>query len=501
MPKKQIACDVAVVGAGPVGDCLAALLGQAGSRVFIGEASKTIYPLPRAAHFDHEIMRVFQQLGITEAIADAITPADRYVFQNAAGDVLLDFDLSVPAETGWGGYMLYQPAIEEALRDRLEGDPNVELATGVTFLRFEQMSNGIVSTWLDGDDEFEVRSRFLVGCDGAWSPVREGAGLKYEDLSFDEPWLVLDVEVEADNGLPKVNTQYCDPSRPTTYVFMGGERRRRFEFMLKPGETADEMLRDEAIADLLRPWDTRGVAKVDRKAVYRFHALVAEHWRKDDVVIAGDAAHQMPPFAGQGMCSGIRDAAALAWRLPLAMTSGSPEHLLDSYQAERDPHVRAITGAAIATGRVVCTLDPEMAAGRDAQMLAAKAAGAPMPDISSPPLKVVFGLPDTTRAGEQFFQPAVTDADGSVERMDDVLGPGAWLIVDANSNLKIGEAPGVRTVRTDDALITRYKGAVEGWLAQAWTAAVLVRADRYVFGTGTPEALISAYRDQAGLPM
>lgn len=498
MAQEQIACDVAIVGAGPVGATLAALLGQGGSQVFVGDASNTVYPLPRAAHFDHEIMRIFQQLGLTEAIADAITPADRYVFQNARGDVLLDFDLSAPAPTGWKGYMMHQPGIEHAIRARLDEDGNVNLMTGATFLDCDPDEDGVTSRWQDEAGVFEVRSRFLVGCDGAWSPVREGQGLKLEDLSFDETWLVLDVEVEPENGLPTINTQYCDPARPTTYVIMGNSR-RRFEFMLKPGETSDQMLTDESIAELVKPWNTQGLCNVERKAVYRFHALVAEHWRKERVFIAGDAAHQMPPFAGQGMCSGIRDAAALAWRLPLAAASADPTHLLDSYQAERDPHVRAITGAAIATGRVVCTLDPEMAAGRDAQMLEAKAAAAPMPDISSPQLDIVFGLPDTSHAGERFFQPIVTAADGDISRLDDILGPGAWLIMDGDAQVSAATVLGLRVLQTTDAILKPFKGALQAWLAEAESAAVLVRADRYVFGTGESARLVRTYAKQAGL--
>nr|WP_176392324.1 bifunctional 3-(3-hydroxy-phenyl)propionate/3-hydroxycinnamic acid hydroxylase [Sphingomonas sp. CDS-1] len=491
MTDRHIACDVAIVGAGPVGATLAALLGQNGLTVFIGDSSRDVYPLPRAAHFDHEIMRIFQQLELIDAIADSITPANRYVFQNAQGEVLLDFDLSMPAETGWQGYMMHQPGIERAIRARLAGDPLVDLVTGLAFIRHEDDGEGVTSYWQGEAGPVEVRSRFLVGCDGAWSPVREGAGLTLDDLCFDEPWLVLDVEVEPGNGLPTVNTQYCDPDRPTTYVIMGNSR-RRFEFMLKPDETAEQMLSDDAIAELLKPWNTHGLRKVERKAVYRFHALVAHRWRKGRVFIAGDAAHQMPPFAGQGMCSGIRDAAALAWRLPLAIHGRHNPDLLDSYQAERDPHVRAITGAAIATGRVVCTLDPKLAAERDAQMLAAKASGGPMPDISSPPLQIVFGMPGSAQAGKRFIQPVVQDHAGREVRMDDILGLGAWLIVRED----IAATPSsvrLSVFRTSDSRLEPFRSILEDWLNKADAKAVLVRNDRYIFGTGEPNILMEAY--------
>ncbi len=493
---KVVETEVAIVGAGPVGATLAALLGQAGMRVFVADKSDVIYPLPRAAHFDHEIMRIFQQLGLTEAIAGSIVKAERYVFQNAAGDILLDFDLKAPAETGWTGHMMHQPGVERAMRARLEADPNVDLRTATTFLGLEATRDQVRSRWQGSKGEFEVRSRFLVGCDGASSPVRECAGFKLDDIGFDEPWLVLDLEVDSQNGLPAINTQYCNPERPTTFVIMGNNR-RRFEFMLKSGETAEQMLTDESIARLLKPWNTHGLRNVERKAVYRFHALVADKWRKDRVFIAGDAAHQMPPFAGQGMCSGIRDAAALAWRFQFAAVSGDPQRLFDSYQSERDPHVRAITGAAIATGRVVCTLDPQMAAGRDAQLLAARAAGEPLPDIASPPIQVSFGIPESARAGERFIQPIA--GDGALW-MDDVLGPGAWLIGRrGDADRALLKTLGIRSFALGDEVLRPFRGALADWFDAAQADAVLVRADRYVFGTGEAADLVKAFASLASV--
>lgn len=489
-------CDVAIVGAGPAGTVLAALLGQAGISVFIGEANTEVYPLPRAAHFDHEIMRIFQQLDIVDAVLNASTPADHYVFQNQHGDVLLDFDLGKPAETGWAGYMMHQPGIERAIRGRLEADPRVTLRTGLRFEGHAADGDAILTRWSSSDGDVTVRSRYLVGCDGAWSPVRESLGIALDDLIFDEPWLVLDLIVDDDNALPTHNIQYCDPGRPTTYVVMG-DNRRRFEFMLKPGETAEAMLHDDRIAELLSAWNTKGLREVERKAVYRFHALVARAWRRGRVFIAGDAAHQMPPFAGQGMCSGIRDAAALAWRLALALDGADETRLFDSYQAEREPHVRMITHAAIETGRVVCTLDPDLAAARDMQMLASKAAGDPMPDISSPILSVAFGLPETPRAGERFAQPVVREG-GVTRRTDDALGAGAWLI--GAGKRADDAAPGLTSFALDDAVLAPFRADLEAWLAEAGARSVLVRADRYVFGTGDAADLLAAYRAQAGLP-
>lgn len=487
--------DVAIVGAGPVGAALAALLGQSGLKTFIGEASEAIYPLPRAAHFDHEIMRIFQQIGIASAIAPSIIASDRYVFQNKAGDILLDFDLRGSADTGWRGYMMHQPGIERAMRAKIADDPNVELRTGVKFKSLRDDGSSVLSSWAGSDGEFQVQSAFLVGCDGAWSPVRESLGIDFDDLGFDEPWLVLDLIVEDVNDLPDLNIQLCDPERPTTYVIMGNNR-RRFEFMMLPGETKESMLDDEKIAILLAPWSKRGIVEVERKAVYRFHALVAKSWRDGRVFLAGDAAHQMPPFAGQGMCSGIRDAHALSWRLPIALKSGLSADLLNSYQAEREPHVRTITEAAIETGRVVCMQDAQAAAERDRQMIAARQSGAPLPDISSPPLDLSFGLPNTPAAGERFFQPVWRDGKREA-RLDDILGPGAWLISKEKVQLSLPE--GLSFFSLDLPALQPFAPKLIAFLASIDARAVLVRGDRYVFGSGNPAELVEAFCEQAGV--
>lgn len=493
-PTSTMSYDVAIVGAGPVGAALAALLGQAGLKTFIGEANDAVYPLPRAAHFDHEIMRIFQQIGITDAIEPSIIASDRYIFRNKAGDILLDFDLRGSADTGWRGYMMHQPGIERAIRDRIIADANVDLKTGVSFKKLVDDEASVRSTWIGPHGPFEIQSKFLVGCDGAWSPVREGLGIGFDDLGFDEPWLVLDLIVDADNDLPDLNIQMCDPARPTTYVIMGNNR-RRFEFMLLPGETTEEMLNDDKIASLISPWSSRGIVEVERKAVYRFHALVAKSWYRGRVFLAGDAAHQMPPFAGQGMCSGIRDAHALSWRLPIAIKNGYSADLFDSYQAERDPHVRTITQAAIETGRVVCMHDPEAAAERDRQMVEARRSGAPLPDISSPPLTLSFGLPDSSSAGVRFFQP-VRAQDGVEVRLDDLLGQGAWLISNTESLPKLPE--GLTQFNVNDSRLALFAHDLTDFLESIGAEAVLVRGDRYVFGSGSATELATAFAQQTG---
>ena len=283
--------------------------------------------------------------------------------------------------------------------------------------------------------------------------------------------------------------QICDPARPTTFLRMSGQR-YRWEFMLKPGEDASEFASEENVARLIEPWGVGADIRIERRAVYRFHGLVAEQWRADRVLLAGDAAHQMPPFAGQGMCSGIRDAANLAWKLGWVLRGQASPALLNSYQQERDPHVRAIIETAIAMGRVVCTLDPVAAAKRDEEMLARKASGAQDVSTDYPPLRRGCLMDGCADAGSLFIQPHEEGV-----RMDDVLGAGAWLIGRA---LPGGLPPGVTRVDLGEQRAGPFSPALDRWLETRGQTAVLVRPDRHIFGVGDPTRLLAAWRECMG---
>jgi len=228
---------------------------------------------------------------------------------------------------------------------------------------------------------------------------------------------------------------------------------------------------------------------VERKAVYRFHALVADRWRDGRVLLAGDAAHQMPPFAGQGMCSGIRDAANLAWKIAAIVRGEAEDSLLDSYQIEREPHVRAIIETAIAMGQIVCLLDEAAAAQRDAGMLARKASGAQDVSVTYPDLAGGY-LTDTAFAGALFPQPVA--ADGA--RLDAILGRDPVLIARLPV---VHDAVGVRMLDLAAPELRPFAAAIAAWLDAAGVEAVLIRPDRHVFGTGTAFALLSAWVEMA----
>jgi 3-(3-hydroxy-phenyl)propionate hydroxylase len=482
-------CDVLVVGLGPVGAAMAALLAQRGVGTIAIERDLGVYPLPRAVHFDHEIMRLFQQLGIAEQVGRHAKALPAYEFRAADGAVLMRLDPAPETPSGWGsGYMFHQPTLELALRDLLAASPIAEMRLGWRFDGLVQDDDGVVASVTGPDGPATLRARYLIGCDGASSPVREAVGGGLSDYGFDEPWLVVDVKAPAGCRVPEINLQICDPARPTTCV-LSGLGRHRWEFMLLPGETAEAMLNDAVIEALIAPWDC-GPVEIERKAVYRFHGLVAKHWRKGRVLLAGDSAHQTPPFAGQGLCSGLRDAVNLGWKLGAVLGGRAGEGLLDSYQAEREPHVRTMIEAAIGMGRVVCTLDREAARARDAGMLAQRAGGGAGP---APPRAAPFAagciLAGSSGAGALFPQPTRGRGQRRL-RLDDVLGDSAWLISRGPAPV---ESAGVECADLASDELAPFRARLETWFAAHDAEAVLVRPDRYVFGVGAPGALLAAW--------
>lgn len=478
-------CDVLIVGAGPTGMTLALLLAQAGISSITVEKDAAPYALPRAAHIDHEIVRIFQQLGLADAVMARSRSASRYDFLTADRQVLLRFDgMDRIGPGGWPvSNMIHQPSIEAALRAKLMDEPLAALSMAHRFARYKEDGAGVTALCETPEGERRLRARFLVGADGSHSPVRRAAGIALDDLQFDEPWLVIDTIVSDPSRLPDINLQICDPERPTTCVVMG-EGRHRWEFMIKPGETPEQVTGDAFVWGLLAPWDVEGAVTIERKAVYRFNARVAEAWRKARVLLAGDAAHQMPPFAGQGLCSGLRDAANLAWKLASVIDGADPA-LLDAYQPEREPNVRAIIGMAMMMGRTVCMTDPAAAAARDAQMLAMRAADAGPPTAPAyPAISAGHILAGSAGAGDYFPQ---FRTDASAPLLDDVLGQGAWLLCR-------GDAPGETIARSvAEAALAPFRRAIEHWLDGHNAEAVLVRPDRYVFGTGSVEALLRGF--------
>jgi 3-(3-hydroxy-phenyl)propionate hydroxylase len=486
-------CDVLIVGGGPTGASLALLLAQQQVRVIVVDKDADIYPLPRAAHVDHEVMRIFQSLGVADEIMATSRTVSRYDFLNADGKVLLRFgNGDHPGPGGWPvSNMIHQPSVERCLRNRIAQEQGIEFRTRWRFDSYHEIDGYISAECATQDGNRTVTARFLIGADGTRSPVRERAGIELDDLQFDEPWLVIDTLVHDTARLPDANLQICDPARPTTCVLMGNGR-HRWEFMIRPEENPQDLLDDQVIEALLQPWNVQGSVTIERKAVYRFNARVAKTWHQGCVLLAGDAAHQMPPFAGQGMCSGQRDAVNLAWKLG-AVLRGAPAALLDDYQREREPNVRGIIDMSIMMGRTVCITDPKAAAERDAGMLAANPAENPPSQIPDYPPLSAGCLLDRSRGAGSYF-PQLQRADR--QRFDDILGSGPWLICRSVQETVQTDASetNVKILSLEDAELAPFRAPLSAWLDEHDAEAVLVRPDRYIYGTGVGEALVAAWQ-------
>lgn len=466
--------DVVIVGCGPVGCTLAALLARRERRVIVLERDLDLFPLPRAAHFDSEIARVLQEIGVMDHLVGSIRVNEGMDFLTADREVLLSMRSPVrTTAAGWpASIMFHQPGFETALRDRAR-ELGAEIRLGDEVIDVEDLDDHAAVRLADGTT---IRCNWIVGCDGARSLVRRSIAAEMDDLAFEEPWLVLDLVLDDDLDEPTDRAlQVCDPARPHTLVPMPAPR-FRFEFMILPGERAEDVTHPEMFERLLAPWVDPTRAHVERSAVYTFHGLIARRWRAGRLLIAGDAAHQMPPFLGQGMCAGIRDAANLAWKLDRVLADAD-ETLLDTYQREREPHVRSIVEAAIGFGRLICTTDPAVAAARDETMLAARTASpaandaAPMPPLATGPLVGLGG-------GAQVMQVDLTNG-----RFDDVVGA-RFAVVGRTAALL--DCSDTAAWRSHGAYVgcADDEPALTALLDHAGADVVVVRPDRYVLAAG-----------------
>ncbi|MFD9664135.1 bifunctional 3-(3-hydroxy-phenyl)propionate/3-hydroxycinnamic acid hydroxylase [Rhodococcus sp. NPDC059968] len=509
--------DVVIVGAGPVGLALGRMLGLRGHDVVILERWPEPYPLPRAVHFDDEIGRVFQSMDLTvevTAISEAVP--DFYEWRNAAGDSFVKIDWSGTGPSGWPTASFFsQPQLEKVLADAVEEMPNVALLRGAEVVGIDERTDDVEVTFTSTVvKQRQTRARFVIGCDGANSFVRERMDATLHDEGFFFDWLIVDTIPLDDREWTPQNWQLCDPARPTTVV-SGGPGRRRWEFMRLPGETREELNTPHKAWELLRAWDrTPENTELERHAVYTFAARWADRWNSGRLAIAGDAAHQMPPFAGQGMCSGIRDAANLSWKLDRVLRGESDLSLLDSYTTERGEHLQHAITMSVELGRVICVLDEEKAAERDARMIAGGADPAKVLPVTALP---VLGEGVTAHAGDvaelrgtlapQF---PVRSGDGST-LFDEVTGYGSVLLVRSEAAAgrldpalaQLLDHAGVRLRTVEKAGapdLYDSSGQWVRWFDGNDISAVLIRPDRYIFGavTDTTEltVLLSDYRDR-----
>jgi 2-polyprenyl-6-methoxyphenol hydroxylase-like FAD-dependent oxidoreductase len=453
--------------------------------------------LPRAVHFDDEIGRIFQSIGLTDeirSISDAVP--DFYEWRNAAGDTLVRIDWSGTGASGWPTASFFsQPDLEETLASAVEQMPTVTVLRGAQAVDINNGPDGVRVVYTGGGDQtHSAEASFAVGCDGANSFVRESMGVTSHDLGFFFDWLIVDTVPLDERTWSPQNWQLCDPARPTTIV-SGGPGRRRWEFMRLPGEDREGLNTAETAWELLEPWGrTPHNTRIERHAVYSFAARWADRWNVGRLAIAGDAAHLMPPFAGQGMCSGIRDAANLSWKLDRVLRGQSDVALLDSYTSERSVHLQHAIAMSVELGRVICVLDPREAAERDRRMIGGGADPQRVLPVTALPV-LGDGVTATSEGvgalrGTLLPQFPVIHC-GRTQLLDDATGPGALLLVYghqcavAEEARPVLEKAGVRIVTTDvdgDPDLVDGEGCWKAWFANHSIKCVLVRPDHYVFG-------------------
>jgi 3-(3-hydroxy-phenyl)propionate hydroxylase len=444
--------DVTILGGGPVGCFLSVILSDMGVSNVVIDRDVAPYQLPRAIVMDDEIQRAFHDHGMSEWLQQNTEPLQRGDFVGPTNEVVIGADIPPLGLQGVPPVVThYQPDLDTMLRAEAERRGS-QVLWGRTAVNMVDTGSSVITTLDNGET---VESRWYVACDGASSWTRKHIGLALEDLRFDQEWLVVDAELHegAVVDLPRGVRQYCHKDRPFTFV-QGVRRYRRWEFQVQENEDARQLNTEEGLWSLLQGMISPDTARLVRSAVYRFHAVVAPNMQEGNVFLAGDSAHQTPPFAGQGLNSGMRDALNLAWKLSFIKRGLATEKILDTYTTERAPHVRSTIAHAVDMGRLIDQLGGRVSHGVDIE--SGYGGTRPSPHIEQ---GIVFG--DDPRVGHQFwYHPQVSTA----VRMN-----GASFAVVTQAPIELPD-----TLQRIGAQFVIAPESVQG------AYAVIVRPDRYV---------------------
>ena len=498
--------QVLIAGAGPTGLVAANILGMFGIRTLLVEANASTVSEPRAVSIDDESLRSMQYLGLIDEVRSHIVPGYGSYYYSASGGC---FAKVVPDILEFGHprrSAFRQPILEGQLREGLKRFPSVQTRFRTRVQRIIDRGDS-VSVELSGEDGNAemVNARYVAACDGARSGIREGLKIGMSGSTYDQRWLIVDLVGSTDRF--RHTRVYCDPARPAL-ALPGPHGTRRYEFMMLPGESAEALVEEKRVRELLARHSAEDAGlEIVRRVVYRFHARIAERWRAGNIFLAGDAAHLTPPFAGQGMNSGVRDAHNLAWKLALALRGELGEGVLDTYESERKAHAWSLIQMAVKMGRVMMPMSPwnafftqwgfrALSFYRPARDYVMQMKYKPKPRFDDG--LVVHGV-GAELCGSMFIQPMVETEAVRQVALDDLLGNGFALIeldqpgVDAApvSTLPLRR---IRVIRREERFVAAnsaasssgatcvrdVSGAIERTLSESGVRAVVLRPDRYV---------------------